>query len=65
MSDSDLLAQERDEAIQTGDVVRTGTNTFPQWRVLAVHGDKAWVRNLQTHVDGVTDLFRCRKVEAA
>jgi hypothetical protein len=52
------------EAILAGDVVRTGPNQHPQWRVIAVDGEKAWLRDLQTHADGVTDVHRCRKVAA-
>jgi hypothetical protein len=62
MSDSDVLT--RAPAIQVGDLVHTGDNTYPQWKVIAIDGDKAWVRNVQTCADGVTDLRRCRKVEA-
>ena len=52
------------EAILAGDVVRTGPNQHPQWRVIAVDGEKAWLRCVQTHTDGVADLRRCRKVAA-
>ncbi len=54
-----------DEEIRQGDVVSTGPNLYPKWDVLAVHGEKAWVRNVQTGQDGVTDLTRCRKVANA
>jgi hypothetical protein len=30
-----------------------------------VHGDKAWVRNVQTNLDGLTSLNRCRKINGA
>jgi hypothetical protein len=62
---SDLETLECDQTIVIGDVVHTGSNHFPQWRVIAIDGDKAWVRNVQTHADGVTDLRRCRKVQPA
>jgi hypothetical protein len=63
MIDSDVLARDQSHAIGVGDLVHSGANTFPQWRVIAIDGDKAWVRNIQTHADGVTDITRCRKVE--
>ena len=54
-----------DEEIQPGDLVRTGPNLYPHYTVVAVSGDKAWVRNVQTGVDGLTPLSRCRKVNGA
>jgi hypothetical protein len=52
-----------DEEIRQGDLVRTSPNAFPQWEVLAVRGDKAWVLNVQTGQQGITDLARCRRIE--
>jgi hypothetical protein len=54
--------REAPQAILAGDVVRTGPNLFPHWRVIAVDGDRAWLRCVQTDTDGVADLSRCRKV---
>jgi hypothetical protein len=54
------LAQ--DQHIQAGDLVRTGPNLFPHFSVIAVHGDKAWVRNVQDGMDGLARLDRCRKI---
>lgn len=59
------LQREYDEEIRVGDLVRTGPNSFPHFEVLAVHGDKAWLRNVQNNQDGVTSLDKCRKVDAA
>jgi len=56
------LDREHEEEIQPGDVVRTGANAFPQYTVIAVNGDKAWVRNVQNGQDGVTLLSRCRRI---
>jgi hypothetical protein len=53
-----------DEDIQAGDLVRSGTNLFPHFEVIAVHGDKAWVRNVQNGADHLAPLTRCRKIEA-
>jgi hypothetical protein len=67
VSYSDLFAikHERDyeEEIKAGDLVRTGPNLFPHYEVIAVHGDKAWVRNVQNGLDGVTNVNRCRKID--
>lgn len=51
-----------DEVIQPGDLVRTGPNRFPHYQVIAVNGDKAWLRNVQTDQDCLAELERCRKI---
>ena len=69
ISYSDLydITHERgyDEEIQMGDLVRTGPNHYPYFTVMAVVGDKAWVRNVQNGADGITSLDRCRKINGA
>lgn len=63
---SDVFAINHDreghEDIHPGDVVRTGDNFHPHFEVLAVHGDKAWVRNVQNGADSLALLSRCRKI---
>jgi hypothetical protein len=54
-----------DEEIQVGDLVRTGPNLYPHYTVIAMSGDKVWVRNVQTGVDGLTPVTRCRKINGA
>ena len=54
--------REYEEDIQVGDLVRTGPNLYPHYTVIAVNGDKAWVRNVQNGLDGVTSITRCRKI---
>jgi len=51
-----------DEEIAVGDLVRTGPNLFPHFEVLAVHGDKAWVRNVANGADHLALIARCRKI---
>lgn len=69
ISYSNLFAIEHDrgyeEDIQVGDMVRTGPNLFPHFAVIAVHGDKAWVRNISNGLDGLALLARCRKINGA
>jgi hypothetical protein len=57
--------REYEEDIQTGDLVRTGPNLFPHFTVMAVIGDKVWVRNIDNGVDGITGITRCRKINGA
>lgn len=54
--------REYDEEICVGDLVRTGPNFFPHFEVVAVHGDKAWVRNVQNGSDHLAMISRCRKI---
>ena len=53
-----------DEDIAVGDIVRTGANLYPHFEVLAVHGDKAWVRNAANGADHLALLSRCRRISA-
>ena len=55
--------REFDEEILAGDLVRTGPNAFPYFKVIAVHGEKVWVRDVQYGTDGITKLSLCRKIE--
>jgi hypothetical protein len=61
------IEHERDyeEDIRVGDLVRTGPNLYPHFEVIAVNGDKAWVRNVQSGLDGLTSVNRCRKINGA
>jgi hypothetical protein len=54
-----------EEEIRAGDLVRTGPNHFPHFEVIAVAGDKAWVRNVQSGVDQLAQVSRCRKLVAS
>ena len=56
------LEREYEEEIRPGDLVRTSQNLYPHFNVIAVSGDKAWLRNIETGLDGLTTLSRCRKV---
>jgi hypothetical protein len=60
-----VLDREHDEDIQAGDIVRTGENLHPHFTVVAISGDKAWLRNLQSGADSLGLLSRCRKIETA
>ena len=53
----------QDEDISAGDLVRSGPNLFPHFEVIAVSGDKAWVRDVQTGADHLAPLSRCRKLQ--
>lgn len=63
---SDLFAirheRDYDEEIAVGDLVSTGPNLFPHFEVVALHGDKAWVRNVSNGSDHLALVGRCRKI---
>ena len=63
---SDVFAidheRDYDEEIRPGDLVRTGVNLFPHFEVVAVHGDKAWVRNVVNGSDHLALVSRCRRI---
>ena len=63
-SDVFAISHERgyDEVISVGDLVRTGPNLYPHFEVLAVHGEKAWVRNTDNGSDHLAIMSRCRKI---
>ena len=63
-SDVFSISHERgyEEEIRVGDLVATGVNLFPHFEVVAVHGDKAWVRNTANGADHLALLSRCRKI---
>lgn len=48
--------------LQAGDLVRTGPNLFPHYTVVAVSGDKVWLKNVQNGMDGLTALSRCVRI---
>ena len=54
--------REHEEEIAAGDLVRMGQNHFPHFAVIAVQGDKAWVRNVTSGEDFLAQVDRCRKV---
>jgi hypothetical protein len=63
-SDVFSISHEREieDQIEVGDLVRTGANLFPHFRVIAIHDDKVWVRDVQYGSDGITGLNLCRKI---
>lgn len=54
--------RDADEHIAAGDMVRTGANAFPHYQVIAVHGEKAWLRDVQYGFDSIASISLCRKI---
>jgi glucose dehydrogenase len=51
-----------DEAIAVGDVVTVGADPFRQYEVMAIRGQKAWLRDATTGMDNIVVAVRCRLV---
>ena len=46
----------RPTGLQIGDTVRTGENRFPQYVIVAISGERAWIRAAQYGTDYVVPL---------
>lgn len=53
---------EGDQDIQVGDLVKTGPNLYPHYTVIAIHGEKVWLRDVQNGMDGLTNLAKCKRI---
>ena len=42
--------------VRTGDLVRTGASCFPQYRVIAISGGRAWLRDVQYGNDSIVPV---------
>ena len=56
------LPDDYSSMVRVGDVVRTGGNAHPCYRVIATSDGRAWVRDVQDGTDYVVSLARCRRV---
>jgi len=48
--------------LQSGDIVRTGTNLHPHYRVIAVSDDRVWVRDIQYGTDHIVTVEQINKI---
>ena len=58
----DNFPSDSDTRIAAGDLIRTGDNAYPRYRVVATNEDRAWVRDVQDGTDHVVPIARCRKI---
>lgn len=47
------------EPVQVGDVVKTGPNDYPRFKVIALDSGRAWLRNVISGEDAVISLEEC------
>jgi len=50
---------EKPDAVQVGDIVKTGPNDYPRFKVVALDSGRAWLRNVITSDDAVVSLEEC------
>jgi hypothetical protein len=50
------------DCLSVGDLVRTGANLHPHYRVIAITDDRAWIRDVQSGADHVVPIARCGKI---
>jgi len=62
--DLKLVRQDEDRrrVIGVGDIVRSGENRYPHYRVLAINGDRAWVRDVQYGTDYIVAIAEFHKI---
>ncbi|HEY2048780.1 MAG TPA: hypothetical protein VGH03_05530 [Caulobacteraceae bacterium] len=51
-----------DDAVAVGDTVTVGSDQFHQHEVMALRGQKAWLRDTDTGMDSIVVAVRCRLV---
>jgi len=54
--------EEVEPLIRVGDVVRANDNRYPQYRVLAISHEMAWIRDVQYGTDHVVPIDRVHKI---
>ena len=52
-------------SVAAGQLVRTGDNFHPHYHVIAVTGDRAWIRDTQHGSDHIVPISQCRKIQRA
>jgi hypothetical protein len=48
--------------LRIGDTVRTGENRYPQYAIIAISGERAWIRNVQYGDDHVVPIATIHKI---
>ncbi|HET9814442.1 MAG TPA: hypothetical protein VFQ33_01645 [Xanthobacteraceae bacterium] len=56
------LLGETVSSVLVGDLVRTGENAHPNFNVIAVTEDRAWIRDTQHGTDHIVPVDRCRRI---
>jgi len=46
----------RQSGLAIGDIVRAGANRYPQYKVIAISGERAWIRDVQYGHDHVVPI---------
>jgi hypothetical protein len=46
-------------SVRPGDLCRHGDNSYPIYEVLCVQGERAWLRDVSSGVEGIVSLRNC------
>ena len=49
--------------LKEGDLCRHGRNSHPRYRVIHVHEDRVWLRDIDSGADAVVDVRVCHRIE--
>jgi hypothetical protein len=49
-------------SVSPGELVRTGDNFHPHYRIIALSDGRAWIRDTQHGTDNVVPLDRCTRI---
>ena len=58
----DIQLPHYDQLVSAGDLVAVGPNQHPQFEVIAVRGDKAWLRDAAKGGDAIVSTSRLRRI---
>jgi hypothetical protein len=47
------------DPVKAGDIVKTGPNDYPRFKVIAIDSGRAWLRNVISGDDAVVSLAEC------
>lgn len=47
------------DPVRVGDIVRTGSNDYPRFKVVALDSGRVWLRNVLTGDDAIVSLEEC------
>jgi hypothetical protein len=47
------------EKVRVGDIVKTGPNDYPRFKVIALDSGRVWLRNVLTGEDAIVSLEEC------
>lgn len=59
-----MSSEPNDTAVGPGDLCRHRSNSYPIYEVLCVDGDRAWLRDVSSGVEGIVSRRNCIALSA-